>query len=242
MTAWHDELPGDASAGSAGTSSATRSARSSSTQLRRDGSAPAPTATTASAPPEPSAAAGVGASEDTRLLARVGAATVLLVSSETTRLRDLWAGQPTVVAFIRQFGCLFCHELVSALAGNASRIREKNARLVIVGNGSMAQAQAFFAEKGLPVSGVVVATDPSRESYRAAELERGVVKTFFNAGSRDAYVRARRQGFAITGAFGDTFQLGGLLVVRPGSHLAYRHVSKFAGDHPAIDDVIAALG
>lgn len=189
----------------------------------------------------PAPDAGLG-SDDNRLLARVGAATVVLVNHETVRLRDLWSGQPTVIAFIRQFGCLFCHELVSSLAGNAERIRERNARLVLVGNGSMAQAQRFFAEKGLPVTGVVVATDPSRESYRAAELERGVVKTFFNAGSRDAYLRARREGFAITGAFGDTFQLGGILVVLPGSRLAYRHASKFAGDHPAIDDVIAAIG
>jgi hypothetical protein len=180
--------------------------------------------------------------DENRLLARVGAATVLVASGESVRLRDLWSGQPTVVAFIRQFGCLFCHELVSALAGSATRIVEKNARLVIVGNGSIAQARHFFAEKGLPVTGVVVTTDPSRESYRAAELERGVVKTFFNAGSRDAYVRARREGHAITGAFGDTFQLGGVLVVLPGSRLAYRPASKFAGDHAAIDEVIAALG
>lgn len=188
-----------------------------------------------------SASSGVG-SDDNRLLARVGGSTVLLASGETTRLRDLWAGQPTVVAFVRQFGCLFCHELVSALAGNAERIRARRARLVIVGNGSIEQAQRFFAEKGLPVAGVVVATDPSRESFRAAELERGVVKTFFNAGSRDAYARARRGGFAITGVAGDTFQLGGILVVHPGSRLTYRHASKFAGDHASIDDVIAALG
>lgn len=180
--------------------------------------------------------------EDARLLARVGAANVLLVSGKTSRLRDLWAGQPTVVAFVRQFGCLFCHELVSALAGAAPEIVQKNARLVIVGNGSVEQAARFFAEKGLPVAGVVVSTDPSRESYRAAELERGVGKTFFNEGSRRAYVRARKEGFAITGVFGDTFQLGGVLVVRPGTRLAYRHVSKFAGDNPAIEDVIAAIG
>lgn len=191
------------------------------------------------APAPPSAASDA---EDARLLARVGAASVLLVNGQTSRLRDLWAGQPTVVAFVRQFGCLFCHQLVSALAVAAPHIVERNARLVIVGNGTVEQAARFFAEKGLPVAGVVVTTDPSRESYRAAELERGVGKTFFNEGSRRAYVRARKEGFAITGVFGDTFQLGGVLVVRPGSRLVYRHVSKFAGDNPAIDDVVAAIG
>ena len=168
-----------------------------------------------------------------------------LTDGKTTRLRDLWSGQPTVVAFVRQFGCLFCHELVHSLADSAERIVGKGGRLVIVGNGSVEQAAAFFAKKGLPLAGVVVATDPSRESYRAAELERSVVKTVFNEGTRKAYVRARREGFAITGAFGslgDTFQLGGILVVLPGSHLAYRHASKFAGDNPSMDAVIAALG
>ena len=85
-----------------------------------------------------------------------------------------------------------CHELVSALAGHAEQIRARGARLVIVGNGSMEQAQRFFAEKGLPVAGVVVATDPSRESYRAAELDRGVVKTFF--GNIDQRSKRRRAG------------------------------------------------
>jgi hypothetical protein len=100
-------------------------------------------------------------------------------------------------------------------------------------------------KKGLPVAGVVVATGPSRESCRAAELERVVDKTFFHEGARRAYVRARREGFAITGAFGplgDTFQLGGILVVSPGSRLAFRHASKFAGDNPSMDAVIEALG
>jgi len=193
----------------------------------------------------PEETAGDGDLDDARLVARVGAATVQLTDGKTVRLRELWSGQPAVIAFVRQFGCLFCHELVHSLAASAEKIASKRARLVIVGNGSVEQAAKFFLKKGLPVAGVVVATDPTRESYRAAELERGVAKTFFHEGARQAYVRARREGFAITGAFGslgDTFQLGGILVVSPGSRLVFRHASRFAGDNPSMDEVIAALG
>jgi hypothetical protein len=85
--------------------------------------------------------------EDARLVARVGAATVLLTDGKTVRLRELWAGQPTVIAFVRQFGCLFCHELVHSLAASAAQIMSKRARLVIVGNGSVEQATSQAASR-----------------------------------------------------------------------------------------------
>jgi hypothetical protein len=41
---------------------------------------------------------------------------------------------------------------------------------------------------------------------------------------------------------GDAWQLGGVLVVRKGGEVAYRHLSAEAGDHPPVADVLAALG
>jgi hypothetical protein len=185
---------------------------------------------------------GDGEENETRLLARVGAVAIDLLTGDRARLRDLWSSRPTVVAFVRQFGCLFCHEMVAGLVGAVPAIRARDAALVVVGNGTLEQARRFYAMKGLPVTGVVVGTDPDRESYRAAELDRGFAKTFANGGSAAAYARARGKGFKIKGVFGDVFQLGGILVVLPGQRLAFRHVSRFAGDHPDMGQVLGALG
>jgi hypothetical protein len=51
--------------------------------------------------------------------------------------------------------------------------------VVVVGNGSIAQARRFFDEKPLPREGVDVVTDPERESYRAADFERGLARAHF---------------------------------------------------------------
>jgi NAD(P)-dependent dehydrogenase (short-subunit alcohol dehydrogenase family) len=40
---------------------------------------------------------------------------------------------------------------------------------------------------------------------------------------------------------GDPFQLGGVLVVRPGGVVTWRHADRVAGDHAPLEDVIAAL-
>jgi hypothetical protein len=175
-----------------------------------------------------------------RLVAQIAAASVLMLDGNTTRLRELWREVPTVTGFIRHFGCLFCHQMVEELVAGVPYILERGARVVIVGNGSVAQARHFFSDKQLPRHGVSVVTDPDRDTYRAAGFERGVTKTL-NSDSVKAYGAAVRQGHRVTGLFGDLTQLGGLIVVKPPASLLYFHKSRFAGDHPRMADVLAAL-
>lgn len=187
-----------------------------------------------------SAALEYDAVEADRLVAQIAAASVLMLDGKTTRIRELWRDAPTVTGFVRHFGCLFCHQMVEELVKSVPHILESRARVVIVGNGSLEQARRFFLEKGLPRDGVSVVTDPDRDSYKAAGFERGITKTL-NPGSVKAYGVAVRQGHRVTGLFGDLTQLGGMLVVKPPASLVYFHKSRFAGDHPRMDDILAAL-
>ena len=174
-------------------------------------------------------------------LARLAAARVLTLDGELVRLRELWVDAPTVTGFLRHFGCLFCHEMVDSLVRAAPEIVARNARVVFVGNGSPAQAQRFFGDKGLPRTGCTVVTDPERESYQAAGFHRGYARTFLTPKTPGAYKRARAGGHRITGLFGDLTQLGGVVVTRPPALSVYAHRSKFAGDHPDMQEVIAAV-
>jgi hypothetical protein len=53
----------------------------------------------------------------------------------------------------------------------------------------------------------------------------------------EAFARGHRQ----KGVLGPAAQLGGVFVITPEGKLAFRYVSKYAGDHPKPADVVAAL-
>jgi hypothetical protein len=176
-----------------------------------------------------------------RLLAKLGAVQLLTLDSKPMRLRDFFRSSPAVVGFVRHFGCLFCHQMVHELLSRATEVIARGAGVVIVGNGSVNQAQRFSASRHLPRDGVAVLTDPGREAFRAAGFERGLARTLLHPGAWSAFVAAKAQGHSITGLFGDLTQLGGLLVVKPPATLLYIHRSRFAGDHPDMAEVLAAL-
>lgn len=179
--------------------------------------------------------------EADRLAAQVAAQTVLGLDGSRVRVRELWRPTPAVTAFLRHFGCLFCHEMVASVVAATPGLVGRGVAVVLIGNGSVAQAQRFFSDKGLPRQGCTVVTDPERVSYQAAELERGFTRTFLNADSRRAFERARREGHRISGWLGDLTQLGGVIVTRPPAKLGYLHRSEHAGDHPDMREVARAV-
>lgn len=176
------------------------------------------------------------------LAANIASAPLHDLQGERMRLRELWRRGPTVSVFLRQYGCLFCHELLDDVLARAAEIRDRGAELVVVGNGTVEQAREFARRKSLPVPGVWLASDGARAAYDAAGMKESWARTFTHPGAVGAYVRARRRGHRVTGVFGKVSQLGGVLVTRPPAHLAYVFRSRFAGDHPDLDQVLAAIG
>ena len=118
------------------------------------------------------------------------------------------------------------------------RIKRRGAELVLIGNGSRHFARAFRDEHAITAPLYV---DPERRAYAALGMVRGarsasgVLRTLRNAS------RAWGEGFRQGPVQGDAWQLGGVLVVRPGGRISYRHLSAAAGDHPDTADLLAAL-
>jgi peroxiredoxin len=123
------------------------------------------------------------------------------------------------------------------LRGEVEGFRELGAALAVVGNGTPAQAKDFAAEYELPFPLYV---DPKLEAYRAAGLRRGVLDTL-NAGTFTHALRALRTGARQGLTKGDPWQLGGAFVVAPGGRIAFRHVSRDAGDHADAAKIRKAL-
>ncbi|UCE84715.1 MAG: SDR family NAD(P)-dependent oxidoreductase [Deltaproteobacteria bacterium] len=116
-------------------------------------------------------------------------------------------------------------------------IRKAGAELVIVGNGAQHFAAAFREDYALDGPLLV---DPELRAYRAAGLRRGRVEALSPRLPWNA-LRALRSGSRQGAVQGDAWQLGGVFVIRPGGALTYRYVSREAGDHPPVDDIVAAL-
>lgn len=179
--------------------------------------------------------------EGEALVAALAAQRVHSVGGTELRLRHVWGDRPVAQVFLRQFGCLFCHQMVSTVLSLGPEIARAGGHVVLIGCGTPEQAERFAREKGLPRQSVALFADPGRESYEAASLERGWGKTFLDERARRAYGRARRRGHAITGIAGDVAQLGGVFVIAPPGRLLYAHRSRFAGDHPDPDAIVSAF-
>ncbi len=161
---------------------------------------------------------------------------LLTPQAKPTPFGSLWADGPVVVTFLRQFGCIFCHQAAAEVLDHRSEI-ERHARIAFIGNGNPSHAAAFANRLGL--EGCVY-TDPARLLYNALRLNFGVFKTV-NVASRRLYRQAQAQGFRQIGTWGDRWQLGGTFVINAGGLLVFTHRSEHAGEHASLRDLLLTL-
>lgn len=111
--------------------------------------------------------------------------------------------------------------------------------MAVIGNGTPVMAQDFAEKFGV---GVPLYTDPSRKSYELAGWRRPLGSAVLGMGTMlKAGARAMKGGFRQGKTQGDAFQIGGVLVVEPSGAVLFEHADKAAGDHAAIDDILASL-
>jgi hypothetical protein len=132
---------------------------------------------------------------------------------------------------------MFCREQAVQVHGERNTIRERGADLAFVGNGSLRYARAFRKQFDIEAPLYV---DTKRDAYRALGMRFGA-RAIFNWRSLRNMVRSLRAGFRPGLIQGDGRQLGGVVVVRPGGHVAYSYLSEAGGDHPPVADILGAL-
>lgn len=118
------------------------------------------------------------------------------------------------------------------------RIHAAGAELHVIGNGAPMFIAGFRETTKFPGP---IYTDPSLKVYAAAELVRGLARTFSPRAGLNA-LRALKGGFRQGRTQGDPTQQGGVLVVAPSGEIRFHYISQVAGDHPDPDRVVRALG
>jgi hypothetical protein len=116
-------------------------------------------------------------------------------------------------------------------------IRGAGAELFVIGNGSPSFIAGFREETGWDGP---VYTDPSLAVYKAAELKRGVARTF-NPLAIGKTVRAFAQGHRQGRTQGDPWQQGGVLVIDKGGDVKWQQASDRPGDNATAEEIAAAL-
>lgn len=116
-------------------------------------------------------------------------------------------------------------------------INARNVRLVVIGNGQPWHARAFREVEGILFD---LWVDPEMKAYRAAGLKRGFTRVFSWRMFGHIW-RAMRGGFRQKGVQGDPWQLGGAFVITPDGKTVYEHVSREAGDHATVPELLQVL-
>lgn len=132
---------------------------------------------------------------------------------------------------------MFCREQVAQLRGTVPAIRALGAELVVVGNGGPSHAQHFRDEQKLDFPLLV---DPKLQAYEAAGLRRSVLSNFSFGALRSA-ARALGSGHRQGWTQGDPWQQGGTFVITPDGRTLFSYISREAGDHADVNQVLQVL-
>jgi hypothetical protein len=144
--------------------------------------------------------------------------------------------QPTLLIFLRHFGCIFCRELVADMRRAAADpdYPPMLPPMLFVYQGTPAAGEAFFADLW-PEAKAVAA--PNQQLYHAFGLARGNVSQMFGAKVWACGVRAALKGHFIGKPVGDPWLMPGVFVVH-GEQVLWRHDFVHAGDHPNIPKLL----
>ncbi|MEZ4215499.1 MAG: SelL-related redox protein [Myxococcota bacterium] len=142
-------------------------------------------------------------------------------------LRDQLGDAPTLLVFLRHFGCMFCRETLADLRG-ASQADARFPRVLLFFQGTLTEGRALLRRYWPDVPAIA---DPALELYDAFGVERGSWAQMLGPPVWPASVRARAKGHRNAERSGDIWRMPGMFLCR-GSEVAWTHAYRSAGDAP----------
>jgi hypothetical protein len=165
---------------------------------------------------------------------------------KASSVKELWTTSTVLIVFIRHFGCVSCRAHVKQVLEHRETNRahyEKNrVRVVFIGNGAPAMIKVFKEELHIPDAEIY--TDPLLTSFRACGFRRGFKRMISFESARNV-VGLVKQGFRQALPHPDHGvhqQLGGVVVVKPGSVVTYHFISESIGDFPLQEEALQTVG
>ena len=162
-----------------------------------------------------------------------------MVTQTGVSVFDLSSKQPTVLMFLRHFGCVFCKEALADISQKIKRLKRSGAELVFVHMSDPEIAESYFGRFGL--GGSLHISDPECKFYTAFGLRKGSLSQLFGLKNwiRGFSIQVNH-GFPMEydKTLGDAFQMPGTFVVFKG-RVEERFIHTLAGDRPDYDALIS---
>ena len=142
-------------------------------------------------------------------------------------LGDQLGDEPTLLVFLRFFGCTFCRETISDLRAASEDVPDYP-RVLFFFQGTSREGRAFLRHYWPEARAV---SDPELEFYDAFGVTRGSFLQMLGPRVLLASRRASAKGHQNGERSGDIWRLPGLFVVA-GDRILWRHEFRHAADHP----------
>ena len=161
------------------------------------------------------------------------------------RLSDLWSTGPTLLLFLRHYGCSCLAERWDGLRGDLPELEAAGAQVVAVGQGESERTAAMVTRRGYPFP---VLSDPDRRAYAAYGLLQGTPAQLVHdfpwrpgdmASAESVFLRPRRG--TERAVVDDPWQLPGEFVVDRGGTIVLGHRYQYCEDFPPKGVLLGAI-
>jgi hypothetical protein len=152
------------------------------------------------------------------------------------RLRDQLQDGPTLLVFLRHFGCIFCREAIGDIRAVAES-RDDFPPVLFFAQAGPTESRAFL-RRFWPTARVV--SDPDLELYDAFGVGRASVLKALGPSVLRASARARAKGHEGGKRSGDIWRMPGAMVA-DGERILWRYQPQHAADHPDFGAIPAQL-
>jgi peroxiredoxin len=163
----------------------------------------------------------------------------VMTTQNSASVLEIANQQPTLLIFLRHFGCQFCREAMDDLSKLRPRLNALNTELVLVHMAEKTIAETYF--KKFNLLGVSHISDPKSRFYAAFGLVKGDFTQIFGIQSwiRGFSVQAK-YGAEVSKYLGDNFQMPGAFMIHQGRILD-SYIHKNTSDRPNYNDLLDSI-
>lgn len=151
-------------------------------------------------------------------------------------LREELGTQPTLLVFVRHFGCIFCREMIADI-GTAVQRNPAYPPVLFFYQGTAEQGKEFFPKYWDKARAVA---DLPKHFYTAFGIENGSIGQLFGPEVWACGMRAAAKGHFVGTPVGDPMTMPGVLLVHR-NQILWRHHFRHVGDHPDFDALPSQL-